>query len=135
MPIPDVDTAVKYSFLSFAGMGLLTWLARFLMKSYRTEKLANVVNDADISGYDRLEKEVKRLGRKCAAMEKALKLLCDVEIEGAADMGMLTVHIANMPCGKCGAPSDTFHHINTIIERMVERRKFKMQLLQEDYNQ
>lgn len=134
MPIPDLEAAVKWSFSGFAGMGLLTWLAKFLMKSYRTEKLANTISDTDIGGYDRLEKEVKRLGRKCAALELAFKQLMDFELQGAEDMGMLHVYVSNMPCHECKSPKDNVEQIQIILLRMAERRAAKMQILQEDFN-
>ena len=129
MPTPELEEAVKYSLAGFTGMGLVTWLARFLMKSYRTERLANTVTGAEIGSYERIVKEVKWLRRKCEDLEYRIKMVAEVELEGATDVGMLTAYIQNMPCGKCGAPDDTFSHIEEILARMVERRKIKMTLL------
>ena len=134
MPIPDVDVSSKWTAYGIGVVALVTWLGRFLMKSYRTEKLANVVNETDIGGYERLEKEVKRLGRKCAALEQAFKQLMEFELQGSEGMGMLTVYVSNMPCSTCVNPKDNIDQIQIILLRMADRRSEKMRILQEDFN-
>jgi hypothetical protein len=134
MQMLDPEATVKWSFLGLTGAGCMTWLMRFLMKSYRTEKLENAINQTDVGGYERLEKEVKRLGRKCAALELAFKQLMEFELQGAEDMGALAVHVANMPCHTCTSPKDTIDSISIILLRMQERRSEKMRILQEDFN-
>lgn len=114
---------------SVGGITLLTLLAKFLMKTYRTEQLDTATNNSATSAFKRMQEEIDKLSKRCEELENRIDKLRDLELDGAADMATLIVYIRQMPCGNCTAPSGTFAEIEAILERLIARRKEKSDII------
>ena len=134
MPI-NIENSVGLAGGSVVGIAVLFKLAKFVMQTLRIEKLESTVVAADVASYKRLLEEITRQGIELAKQRKLINTLYhkmdslrELELEGFADLGMLTVHVRNMPCGACGSPDDTFADIEIILKRMMDRRLVKQKL-------
>ena len=148
-----IETAVTYTAGGTLGAALIVWFVRLVMKTYRTDRLEATLSDADQHTVKRLQGEIERLNkemveqrdrfnselaaqrRRTDEVERRLGRLRDIEMAGAADMGMLVAYIESMPCGKCQAPDDTFAHIEEILNRIIARRGEKSALLSKESSQ
>lgn len=136
MAMPSLEKAPVYLAYSVTGLTVLMATAKFLMKMIRGDKLDAISTKATVSSYALLEGNIATLTlalekqqKKINDLENRLDMLRDIELEGAADIASLTIYISQMPCGKCGAPADTFAHIEEILKRITDRRKQKQNII------
>jgi hypothetical protein len=130
--------------------GLLTvvltgagYLARAIFRSFTSNK-SNPVGEkmaaVNLSLYDKLQKEVDRLDKHVEGLEKEneelelqLHKLHDIEVDGAADLGMLTAFVDQFPCNtQCTKTTEMFILAQDVLERMNKRREEKRTLLARD---
>ena len=125
MPVPtNLESAATWT----SGAAIMAWLGtmlvRFLTKTFRADRLEAATTGAEVAGYERLQKEIERLARKCEQLEDRLNRLRDSELEDAADIASLSILIQQMPCGKCQyAEEDIFGHAKLILAMMIKRKK------------
>jgi hypothetical protein len=141
MPI-STEEGAAYVVGSTAFVAMLFKFGKYAMQTLRLDKVESTIVQSDIASYKRLLEEIARLKEELQEqreyvrnLEERFDRLRDIELEGAADLGMLMVHIQNMPCGKCSAPAGTFEHIEIILERMMKRRNDKARVFQETANE
>lgn len=130
MPTPNIEQAAVWTLGTSAAGTLGVMVVRFLMKTFRTDRLEAVSTGADMESYARLQKEITRLEniiivqqRRTDELEDRLNTLRDIELDDVADIATLAVLVAQMPCGRCAAPDDMFSQAKDILVRMNARRR------------
>jgi hypothetical protein len=130
MPTPNLEQAAGWTggaaILSMFG----TMFVRFLMKTFRTDRLEAAATGADMNSYNRLQNEITRLEgiivaqqKRTDELEARLDSLRDIELDDVADIATLAVLIAQMPCGRCQSPDDMFKQSQEILTRMNIRKR------------
>jgi hypothetical protein len=132
----NLDLLTKYAGLGIAFLTLLGLITRFLTKYVRTERQEVAVANADISIYKKLQDEIARLERIVItqqtheeAADRKFDMLRDLEMDGALDLGQLTMVLTHMPCHKCLEPADSLNQLIDSITRMNARRAEKQRVM------
>ena len=132
MPTPpiDIEQAAKWAAGGTLSATMLGMVARFLMKTFRTDRLEATLSTADTNTFTRLQSEIQRLEQIIIGMQKRtdelearLDKLRDIELDDVSDIATLTVLINQMPCGKCQDPSIIFRDAREVLGRMNTRKR------------
>lgn len=137
MPTPiDVETAIKWTGGGAVFATLLGLVVKFLMKTFRTDRLESASTDADLNSYKRLQDEIVRLEKIIAVqqartdeLESRMNSLRDLELDGVVDIAMLAAILAQMPCGACVIDTTIFKQAQDIMKRIIDRRIEKQALM------
>lgn len=106
-----------------------TLLLRFLMKTFRSDRLEAVSSSAEVGSYARLQGEIERLSKKYDELEIRFNAIRDMELEDVADIATLSVLINQMPCGRCGTPDELFQQAHEVLVRMNTRKRMAQTLI------
>lgn len=132
MPMSQInlETAAGWAGAGTVFATLVGLVVRFLMKTFRTDRLEAASSTAEISTYQKLQGEISRLEtiiigqqKKLEEMETRLNKLRDIELEDVSDIAMLTVLVAQLPCGSCNAPDAVFQQTQEILAKMHHRKR------------
>lgn len=117
---------------------LLSAVMRFLMKTYRTDRMESTVNAAESSTFERLQREIKRLESIINGKQHRIDLiefkLCHIrnnEIYDAADISELTVLLRQLPCKGCNNV-DAYVECKSVLARLAKRIRGTHVMLRED---
>lgn len=132
----DIETITKWAGLVAAFFTVVGLIIRFLTKYIRTDRQETATTNADISIYKRLQEEIVRLEKIIVTQQghleltdKQFDLFRDLEMDGASDLGQLTIVLTHMPCNGCVNPQDSIHQLVDIVERMNKRRLERQKII------
>jgi hypothetical protein len=135
----DIETFAKWVGLIAGFLTSVGLIIRFLSRYIREDRKESAETAADISVYKKLQDEISRLEKVITTQqthietgENKVDALRDLEMDGATDLGALTMIITHMPCHKCANPSDSIAQLQDVVERMNRRRIEKTKIIKGD---
>lgn len=135
----SVETAATWAGAGTVFTVLLGLTVKFLMKTFRTDRLDATTTGAEINTYKRLQEEIIRLEAIIVAQQKRtddlearLDELRDIELDGQADLAVVTILLQQFPCGQnCKNTTASFDQLKDVVARMNERKKERQALIRE----
>lgn len=129
--VADPNDVTNWTIAGVAGGGAILWLARWVVRTFHVDRLANKATDAEAGVIDRLQSEIKRLeeiiqwqGAEIRALQREMGTLHDVEVADAADLSMIAVLIDQKCDGKtCPCAGAVKYKLLEAVQRISERRK------------
>jgi nitrate reductase NapAB chaperone NapD len=122
-----------------AGGLIIRFLTKFIRLNKEEEastKTKITMEEAGASIYKKLQDEIVRLEKIIILQQKEIELvdakldaLRDLEMDGALDLGQLTMVISSMPCHTCLNPTDSMPQLKEVVDRMARRREDKQTVL------
>lgn len=132
----DIEVITKWAGLVTAFLTAVGLIIRFITKYIRKDRRDTAIADADMGLYKKLQDEIARLERiiilqQTQAENEAVKmnLLRDLELDGATDMGQLTMIVAHMPCQNCTLSSESIEQLTEVVTRMNNRRIVRQRVI------
>lgn len=138
MDLIDIGTASQWAALVTAVGGAWVAIARSWSK-------VNVANKSDDSSFkiqngllENLRDEIKRLEAiinlqnvKIAELSAKIDSIKTLEIDGSKDFGALEQIVKIVPCQACQNQGDAFLELKDVVGRMANRRKSRLELIEE----
>lgn len=137
MPITvDIEVITKWAGLVTAFLTATGLIIRFITKYIRKDRRESAIAEADMGLYKKLQDEIVRLERIIILQQtqaenesKKMNLLRDLELDGATDMGQLTMIVAHMPCQNCELSGESLEQLTEVVDRMNNRRIVRQRVI------
>lgn len=138
---PSIEQVASYTGAGAVFATLLGLVIRFLMKTFRTDRLEAATSGAEINTFQRLQSEITRLENiikiqqsRTDELEDRMDKLKEIEFEGQADLAVLSLLATQFPCSNhCENPTEAFDQLRDVILRMNARKAERQGIIKEPF--